>query len=280
MALDDIPSDVVPAGGIKDGQPVAGEAEASTGQQNAETGEQAGEQVAEGEQPFRWDNVPKELEPHVKHFQADYTRKSQELAEQRKALEAQQQQYSAYAALEQLAQQDPALARQILAARMGLTDEGVQAAGGETDPYGQLELTETERLLATQLQQMDARLQQQQQFYEQQVRQQQRVQIDAEFASLSRAIGREIPPEEQQRIAAFSLQHNGIPVEVAYRAMDYDNALSRARQEGLNQGASVVQQKAGMAPAPSTAADRAGRVTELSRDLGELAAAAADAAGI
>src|SRR5436190_3689890 len=173
MALDDILNDAVPAGGIKDGQPVAGEEQAPAGQQNAETGEQAGEQVADGEQLFRWENVPKELEPHVKHFQADYTRKSQELAEQRKALEAQQQQYAAYAALEQLAQQDPALARQILKAQLGLADEGVQAANGETDPYGQLELTETERLLATQLQQVTAQQQQFQQFYEAQTRQQQ-----------------------------------------------------------------------------------------------------------
>lgn len=279
MPLDDILNSVVPDEGIVAETTASDDAPAS-GQQAAETGEQVGEPEAEREEGFRWDKVPEELVPHVKHFQADYTRKSQELAEQRKQLEQQAQQYQSFAALEQLAQQDPALARQILASRLGLTDEVVQAATSETDPYAQIELSETEQFLVEQQRKLMAQQEQFQQFYEQQMRQQARSQVEAEFAELSRTVGREIPASEQEQIAAFCVANQIPNVALGFKAWDYDQALNRARQAGVDRGAAVVQQKAGMAPAPVTAADRAGTVAEGPRSLEDVVAAAVAAAGL
>lgn len=296
MPLDEILNDVLSEpeapsgetpGGGEAGQPNAGNGEppASAGAGPAGDGAEQGGEAPTLEQLMEQIRKDKpDLAPYAeelqKSFQRGYTSKFEEMAAQKRALEEQAQQYQAYAALEQLAREDPALARQIVLSRMGLNGEGVPVAESENDPYAQIELTETEALLAGQLQQVAAQQQQFQQFYEAQMRQQARAQVDAEFDQLGRTIGRDIPLAERETIAAFAKQQGILDVAQAFRAWDYDNALQRARQEGVNQGAATLQQKAGMAPPPAVAADRGGQVVEGPKNLDDVIAAALTAAGM
>lgn len=229
------------------------------------------------DQPFRWENVPPELEPLAKGFQADYTRKSQELAEQRKTLEAQAQQYQA---LQQLAEADPRLAEQLIRAHLGLTDDGAQAATSETDPYAQIEpVNDNERFLIERNRVMEARLAQQEQFFQQQVQRQNLERIGAEFAALEKQVGREIPAGERDQIATACIQRavqlsdgtwQAPTPSQMFREVHWEAEMTRAMQRGRDEAASVVQQKASGAPAPSGIVNRTPNTLEFPSDPGKL----------
>lgn len=238
----------------------------------------------DGEGLFRWDEVPEQLLPQAKGFQASYTRKMQELAEQRKALETEGQRYQQYAQLERLMNEDPARAAAWLKWQAQQAEEiaGVGQAGvPETDPLSLIEpQTDVEQAILAQVKAVAERQRQLDQWHQQQVAQQQRAQLDSEFAAIGRKVGRELSLEEQNAVAAFAVQ-NGIPnVEMAYRAMHFDAAVEAARRAGVDQGATVLTQKAAMGPAPAPAADRAGRVVEQPKSLDALLAAQASELGI
>jgi hypothetical protein len=231
--------------------------------------------------PFRWDNVPPELEPLAKGFQADYTRKAQELAEQRKALEAQQQQIAAWQNLNQWAAEDPANAAAWLRQQADLLARQVQAGETETDPYAAIApQTEVEEALLAQVKALAQEQKQLSQWHREQQLRQQQEQISAEYTALSRQIGRELTQEEQNSIAAFAVQHNIPSVTFAYKAMRYEADLEAARRAGMNAGASVVQSKQAAGPAPAGLADRSGAVADTPKDLNSLTAAVASELGI
>lgn len=238
----------------------------------------------DGEGLFRWDEVPEQLLPQAKGFQASYTRRMQELAEQRKALETQGQRYQQYEQLERLMNEDPARAAAWLKWQAEQAEQiagGVQAGVPETDPLSLIEpQTDVEQQLLAQVRSLADQQRQFSQWHQQQVAQQQRAQLDSEFAAIGRKVGRELPLEEQHAIAAFAVQHNIPNVELAYKAMKFDEAVEAARRAGVDQGATVLTQKAAMGPAPAPAADRAGRVVEQPKGLDALTAAVATELGI
>lgn len=225
----------------------------------ADTAAATGEGAAqpEGEQPFRWENVPPELEPLAKQFQGDYTRKATELAEQRKAFEAQQQQLAGWSALQQLAHEDPAQAAALLQQYAAQLSRGVQAGAAETDPYDGAEpVTETERLLVEEVRALRSWRQEQEQIHQRQSLREQYAALEAEFGKIEAAVGRAIPFEERERIAAHCKQNGIHSVTAGYRDLHWDAEIGRARQSGRDEASTVVQAKAAAAGAPSALVSR------------------------
>lgn len=229
------------------------------------------ETQTETDQLFDWSQVPPELMAQAKGFQASYTKRMQELAEQRKAFEAQQQQYAGFAALQQLAETDPAQAAQILqmyAAQLGGAQVGQEP---ETDPYTQAEpVTETERLLMDEVRALKEQQAQFAQFFQQQQQKAGLEALQSRYAALEKAIGRQLPMEERDQIAAHALKLGTNDVIAAYRDLAWETEMQRAMQRGRDEASKIVSQKAASPGAPSTLVNRAPSNPELPKDLDGL----------
>jgi hypothetical protein len=224
----------------------------------------------EPEQPFNWENIPAELVPLAKGFQADYTRKSQELAAQRKQFEGLDPSYAQqWANLMKMTEEDPARAAAWLRSQAEwLQQQAPVADEGETDLLQTVEpQSETERLLWEKLQEMEQQQKQFQGFYEQQVLEQQKQSILSEFSALEGKIGRQLPQPERDAVMQFCVDNGINRIEIGYRAYAYDDAVRRAEQSGVDKGAAVVTQKAAMSPPPVTLANRQANGAGAARGL-------------
>lgn len=227
---------------------------------------------------FDWNTLPQELLPLAKGLQGSYTRRMQELAEQRKQAEALRLQ-DTWRSAEQLIEEDPARAAVWFRQQAELLAGGATGQQqAEIDPYAELvPATDVEAALLKQLQQLE---QQQRGLVEWQQQQQvayQQQQISREFSDLEKAVGRTIPEAERQQIASFCVQNQIANVSLGYRALKYDADLQAARQAGVNQGATALQQKQQMAPPPSSMVSRATGENSAPQDLRSVLNASYDA---
>jgi hypothetical protein len=222
---------------------------------------------AEHEELFRWDEIPDDpaMQKLAKGLQGTFTRKQQELAEQRKQIEAERQELARYREYEQRKRQDPAAAAQMLEAeRQALGWAPQQGATGATpgaDPVGSLiqnltqaELTPEEQALATVIQglyQQNLSIQQQQQLFQQQQQQERQRQEQAEAARQVQAditdvetlVRRKLTGPELQRIAAYATE-NGIPrFNLAFKLMYQDQFLKAAEQRGAKRAEETLSRK-------------------------------------
>lgn len=81
--------------------------------------------------------------------------------------------------------------------------------------------------------------------------------VDRELAAVGKKLGLEIPFEEKDRVVREMVK-DGAPASMAGRYWK-DLYFDRALQAATDRAAGVVAQKAGMAPAPSATANRAGQ---------------------
>jgi hypothetical protein len=211
------------------------------------------------ETPFRWENVPPELEPLAKGFQADYTRAKQDLAEQRRAFEAQQQQVQGFLALQQLAQEDPAQAAALLSQYAAQLQGGQAGQKPETaDPYAGLEAASpVEELALKELRELRAFRQQWEQAQTTQQQREEQQRMDAEFAEVEKLAGRTLSDQEKEGLAGFCFSNKIGNVAHGYRLMNYDAEMQRAAQAARNEASTIVSQKALAPGAPSTLTPRA-----------------------
>lgn len=228
----------------------------------APVGEQPAEsapQPTEGETPFRWENVPPELEGLAKQFQGDYTRKAQELAEQRRAFEAEQQQVQGFLALQRLTQEDPAQAASLLAQYAAQLQGGQVGQTPETaDPYAGLEpASPVEEALLAKVRELEATTQQWKQFQQTQQQREEASRMDAEFAEVEKLAGRTFTDAEKEGLAGFCYSNKIGNIAHGYRLMNYDAEMQRAAQAARNEASTIVSQKALSPGAPSSLTPRA-----------------------
>ncbi len=211
------------------------------------------------ETPFRWENVPAELEPLAKGFQADYTRAKQDLAEQRRAFEAEQQQVQGFLALQQLSQQDPARAAALLSQYAAQLQGGQAGQRPETaDPYAGLEpASPVEEALLAKVRELETVTQQWQEYRGQQQQREEQQRMDAEFAEAEKLAGRAFTDQEKEGLAGFSYSQRIPNLVHAYRLMTYDASLQAAAQKARDEASTIVSQKALQPGAPSTLTPRA-----------------------
>jgi hypothetical protein len=205
-----------------------------------------------------------ELEPLAKQLQADYTRKTQALADQRKALEGVDP-----ADVEWLRQfneariYNPALAQQMWQqASQQVLGGSAPPATPEEDPW----VTDTERQLAARLERM-----------EQQVQQQNlagiRAEVDRQWGALEAEAKVQVPQEQRiavlQRMASLSTPERPIPVSelpLFYRGMF---GYEAARRAGIGEGERVAQQRASLGAPPSSVVNTPEVEAPRAKDLSE-----------
>lgn len=195
-----------------------------------------------------------ELEPMAKSLQADYTRKMQQIAEQRKQYEQYQgreEKIQALLQLDQLADQDPLNAAALLEQEAQRLRGFAMPQQGAYQP-GQIDLddlTDNERLLLDRLQQAEARLNQLGQ--ESNLSRSERAQavVDRQFTELEKEFG-QIPFEERQAAERVRQQFN-LPPDQAALVWKAQHGVERARTRARDEALRVYQQKAGLAPPPA-----------------------------
>lgn len=245
------------------GSPAVPQAQATTDSGTpAETPTGVGEQApqpTEGETPFRWENVPAELEPLAKGFQADYTRAKQQLAEQQRAFEAQQQQVQGFIALQRLTQEDPAQAAALLSQYAAQLQGGQVGQRPETaDPYAGLEpASPVEEALLAKVRELETATQQWREFQKTQQQREETARMDAEFAEVEKLAGRSLSDQEKEGLAGFCYSQRIGSLVHGYRLQNHDALIQAAAQKARDEASQIVSQKALAPGAPSSLTPRA-----------------------
>jgi len=188
-----------------------------------------------------------ELAPAYKQMQADYTRKMQELAEQRRQFEGvDPDTLSGVRYLNDLMARDPA------AAAAALEQQAQQIRGMQApDPYeGQEFATEVERIQADDIRGLK-------QIVNELKNEHLNASFERGFAKLEKTFG-EIPVEMRGQVAReMGMRGLGVQdLEMVYKALSFETHLTNAKREARNATSAVVQRKAGMTPGPSGLAGR------------------------
>ena len=206
--------------------------------------------------------VPDDPEELKKGYlrQADYTRKTQEIAEQRRQLQGLDPEFLSQAQLYQQAiQQDPRLALSLLEQQAdqirSVLGEGQgrgqgYPAGAEppsADPALPTDWTENEHYLWQQNQALQARLQQLEQGYEAVQRQSFETRAQAELRQIKEEFGVEL-----QGFDALKLQQEaigrGMSLHELYVSKNYKRLVEDAARKARDEAAQVVARKAAAAP--------------------------------
>jgi hypothetical protein len=238
------------------------------------TGEGTAQQGPDGqdgqgaESPFNWEQFTAqhpELVPLAKQFQGDYTRKMQELATER-------QQYESYAALDRLAQEDPARYAQVVQQWAASLAGGGQADPGvETDPYAEyVPATELEGVLLEKVRALEAKGQQWEQFQAQQQQAQawaaHEARIAAEYQQIKTLAGRDLTEAEVVQLADHCKQRGIANTVAGYRDLHFDALMQSAMQKARDEASAVVQQKLALPGTPSALVARTAGTVELPKD--------------
>jgi hypothetical protein len=216
-----------------------------------------------------------ELQSSYRQMQADYTRKTQLVAQMRREFE-QHPVTQTVLQIQQLAQSDPAglvtaLQQQLTAAQQWAAGQGIAIpdANAPQDEVQELNpeyMTETERALyehLTRQQQMVQQLEQRLKGYDPVIQQAQQekgmAQVQAAFTHLETeaGIGRKLSDTERNEIANLAVQHGANTLDklvTVARAWDYKNAEKRGRDAASR----VVEQKRGIPAAGGVPAATAG----------------------
>lgn len=182
-----------------------------------------------------------------REMQGAFTPKLQAAAELRKQFEGMTPELAAWSRqMNELAATDPARAAEALMAEAERLRGYQQAAPTMEAPEF---ATDVEAQLWEKTQQQDRVIQQI-------VAERNERIVNQEFSALEEKLGAKIPYEERYRVVAAMSRDHAAP-EAAGRYWK-DLYFDRALQMAKDQAAGVVQRKAGMAPAPSAVADRAG----------------------
>ncbi|MFZ5650141.1 MAG: hypothetical protein ACOY4I_04715 [Bacillota bacterium] len=191
-------------------------------------------------------NLPPEMQTLHKSLLSDYTKKTQAIAEERKALETAKQTYGWVDELNQIASQDPRAA----AARLRAAADHLEKV--KPDPLAQHgitldEMTPTERLLYAQLQQMQQALgqvyQQTNGYFQTQAQREESARVERELSGIREKYHADVTTEQWAVIEnqiKETAQQNGIKnMEAAYRVAFFDDAEKR----GLNKAYQSMQAK-------------------------------------
>lgn len=262
------------------------------------------EKAAADEALFRWDELPEDpaIQKLAKGLQGTFTKKSQELAEQRKALEAERQRLAQYEQYEAIKRQDPVQARRLLEQELEQLQGGAprtaHSAPPEPDATGQLlaqlgqsDLTPEEQGLLTvaqQIYQQNLSLQQQQQLFQQQrLMEQQRQeqqeaerQIQAEVAEVEAQIGRKIPAARDAQIRQYAVSRGLPSYKAAFWELYGPEIVKRAQQEGARQAERTLSRKSLQSAMPPGAPPRTPGEPRPPRDLKGSVFAALEQFGI
>jgi len=229
------------------------------------------------------------LEDLVKSYQlgADYTKKTQEIAEQRKAIEAER------SAIEESRQLRDAYAQRLQAIEQFLSQQQSEddlESLKETDPIGYAvkvaELSQKEKQLYA------VRAEQQRLAQQQQAEYQQNLQrfVQTEMAKLSQALPEFTDPEKGQSIRSdlrkfatsigysdeeLSQVYDSRHVQVLYKAMQYDKLMQSKPQITKKVNEAPKMLKPGVAKAKSSEADALKKEKARLRTSGRVADAAA-----
>jgi hypothetical protein len=252
--------------GVDAGEPVVPETPTTDSAVPTDTGEQpTGEgaaQPAEGQQQdtagdgfSHWEQIiagDPALQAKARAMQADYTRKTQELA-------AHQQQVQGFLALQRLTQEDPAQAAALLSQYAAQLQGGQAGQKPETaDPYAGLEAASpVEELALKELRELRAFRQQWEQAQQTQQQREENARFDAEVAEVERLAGRSLSEEEKGGLYGFCCSRKIGNIVDGYRLMNYDAEMQRAAQAARNEASTIVSQKALAPGAPSTLTPRA-----------------------
>lgn len=153
--------------------------------------------------------------------QADYTKKTQELAEQRKSME---EQFNAYQQLDQMFSSNPQLEQQFL---------GLLQQNGLYQP-NQVQNPQFDPMQHPMFQQMQSQLQQQQSMFEQWQQEQMRGAIQREWETVSNKFPE--AKDKQAEIAKFVDDYNAtnntrIGLEAGYKLMNFDNIVKQTQEQ-------------------------------------------------
>lgn len=197
-----------------------------------------------------------------RQFKAAFTPRLQEAADLRKQFEGiDPNVIGAVRHLQQLIQTDPRNAAEYLRQQAQLLEgaQNPEAASPPANAFDQYEpATEVEALLLRQVQELNAWKEQQTAQFQQVQRQQQVVQINADFAKLEQELGVQVPVE--QRAAAWELSEatqGRMSVTDAFFALNRNTLLPSLLQKARDEASGVVQRKAGET-VPGSLATRSG----------------------
>jgi hypothetical protein len=226
---------------------------------------------------FRWDELPEDpaIQKLAKGLQGTFTRRQQEIAQERKALEAERQELARYREYEARKRQDPAAAAEMLQAELQAL--GAAPPAGPQMPAG---LQQVGQLLAAvepenenegalkavgqQLFQQLLSIQQQQQLFQQQQmldkqRQEQAEaarQVQADISDVETLVKRKLTDAELSKIAAYATE-NGIPrFNFAFRLMYQEQILKAAEQRGAKRAEETLSRKSLQSAMPPGAPPR------------------------
>lgn len=191
-----------------------------------------------------FDQKHPELAPYRKQLQSSYTTKAQELAEKQRIYEGIDEGSAQWLkTVNGLLQTNPSLAAQMLEQEAKRLAGTGQPPVPETPPIeflseGERYLYEQNRRLEQQLSQLELS--------------RQRAEVEQIFAKLEQEAGRPIKFEERQKVAQWCQQTGIGNPEVAFKFLNYDQAVQRGRDEASQ----LMQQKASMGAAPSSVASR------------------------
>jgi hypothetical protein len=229
------------------------------------------------------------LDDLVKSYQlgADYTKKTQEIAEQRKAIEAER------SAIEESRQLRDAYAQRLQAIEQFLSQQQSEddlEILKETDPIGYAvkvaDLSQKEKQLSAVRAEQYRLAQQQQAEYQQNLQQF----VQTEMAKLSQALPEFADPEKGQAVRSdlrkfaasigysdeeLSQVYDSRHVQVLYKAMQYDKLMQSKPQITKKVNEAPKMLKPGVAKAKSSEADALKKEKARLRDSGRVADAAA-----
>jgi hypothetical protein len=225
------------------------------------------------EELFRWDELPEDpaIQKLAKGLQGTFTRKQQELAEERKRIEAERQELARYREYEARKRQDPAAAAQMLQAEL-------QALGAAPPPelpaaYAVQQLSQVGSLLeqvqpendnegvlkavGQQLFQQLLSIQQQQELEKRQREQEEAGrQAQADITDVETLVKRKLTDAEFKRIVEY-MQQTGIPrFNLAFKLMYQDQFLKAAEQRGARRAEETLSRKSLQSAMPPGAPPR------------------------
>jgi hypothetical protein len=269
------------------------ESEEIEAQEDGESAEVEGDEEVEEQPVYRIKAAGEEkdvtLDDLVKSYQlgADYTKKTQEIAEQRKAIEAER------SAIEESRQLRDAYAQRLQAIEQFLSQQQSEddlESLKETDPIGYAvkvaELSQKEKQLYA------IRAEQQRLAQQQQAEYQQNLQrfVQTEMAKLSQTLPEFSDPEKGQSIRSdlrkfatsigysdeeLSQVYDSRHVQVLYKAMQYDKLMQSKPQITKKVNEAPKMLKPGVAKAKSSEADALKKEKARLRSSGRVADAAA-----
>lgn len=213
--------------------------------------------------------LPEPLRESYRSMQGDYTRKMQEIAEEKKRLGGIPDTTLEFArTIEQLAATDPQAAARALQAQVDALNQAYGGGHAEPEPpyfdpeTGYQPQTEIEAQLVSRLQQLE-RAQQIQ------TEREQRARIQGEMAEVHRMNGTPLPVPDQVRVIRYAAER-AVTLPEAYRLLNWDTLLQREQARAREEGMTQALQRNGLPPTGGGLSSREAPPPEVT-DVKEIA---------